>query len=429
MATGTLARLVPTTAHALGILRAVLYGFFLLSILLTDFDALARLPATVMRPTGAMQVFSWELYERLLTPRGMLTLKALLVLTLLASTAGYLARFSTKCAAALVLFYEGLLRSFGHFNHDEMLGVYGLVVLAFAPCGDAFAVDSWPDAGATRRSGPVKYGYPVLLLRVLVAWAYFSSALVKLRVAGLGYFDRDSLPALAVRHSLDNLHDTRFTLAFRLAEHRGPLTVAAVALVVAWELLFPLALFWRRARRPLLAFGVVFHVATLFLLNVFFPFHLLMYAVFVDWPALARRLAEKFSPLARVAAWWREFRGVPECFGGVRAGEDVPRRVLLWDGGCGFCARWVERLQNFARKPFEARPFQTLERELPAEVLRWSGEQMHWVDGDGRVSGGSRALSRVLAESGHGLLAALLESALLRPFAWLGYRLAARHRG
>ena len=53
---------------------------------------------------------------------------------------------------------------------------------------------------------------------------------------------------------------------------------------------------------------------------------------------------------------------------------------------------------------------------------------MHWVDGGGRVYGGSRALARVLAASGHGLLAALRESKPLRPFAWLGYRIAARNR-
>lgn len=427
MAPGTLARLVPTTAPALGILRAVVCGFFLVSILLTNFADLARLPATVMRPTGAMQFFPWQFYDRLITPTGMLTLKALLAVSLSMSAVGYLTPLSTKCSAALVLFNEGLLRSFGHFNHDEMLAVYALVVLAFTPCGDAFAVDSLPDAQATKRSGAVKYGYPILLMRVLVAWAYFSSALIKLRVAGLGYFSPDSLPALAVQHSLDNLHDTHFTYAFRLAEYRGPLTTAAVALVITWELLFPLALFLPRARRLILAFGVVFHVSTVFVMNVFFPFHLLMYAAFMDWPSVARRVSST-SPFGRVARWWRDFRGVPECFPLLRAGEGVPRATLLWDGDCGFCARWVERLRRFARRPFDAQPYQSLAGELPPELLRWSNKQMHWVDESGRVYGGSRALARVLAESGHGFLAALLQSAPLRPFAWLGYRIAARNR-
>ena len=56
---------------------------------------------------------------------------------------GFLTVVSTKTSLLLVLFYQGLLRSFGHFNHDEMLAVYCLAVLAFTPCGDAFSLDSW----------------------------------------------------------------------------------------------------------------------------------------------------------------------------------------------------------------------------------------------------------------------------------------------
>ena len=47
-------------------------------------------------------------------------------------------------------------------------------------------------------------------MQLLLAWAYFSSALIKLRVAGLKYLSPDNLPALAIFHSLDNLHDTSF---------------------------------------------------------------------------------------------------------------------------------------------------------------------------------------------------------------------------
>ena len=54
---------------------------------------------------------------------------------------------------------------------------------------------------------------------------------------------------------------------------------------------------------------------------------------------------------------------------------------------------------------------------------------MHWIDAEGTVTGGSRALVEVLDASGHGLLAAVLESPPVRPFVWLGYRLAARNRG
>jgi hypothetical protein len=280
---------VPTDAAALGMIRAVICGFVLTEILLTDFVDLGRLPATVMRPTGAMQVFSWRFYDALLTPGGMLTLKCLLAVSLVAATAGFLTGAATKSAALLFLFYEGLVRSFGYFNHDEMPVVYMLIVLAFTPCGDAFSVDSSFRRTRTR-VGDIVYGYPILLLRVLLAWSYFSSALIKLRVAGLGYFNADNLPSLAIMHSLDNLHDTHHRLAFWLPRARGVMTLVVV-IVVLWELAFPLAIFSKAARRVILSAGVLFHLGTLFFMNVFFPYHLAAYAVFIDWPRVVSRLA------------------------------------------------------------------------------------------------------------------------------------------
>jgi hypothetical protein len=120
---------------------------------------------------------------------------------------------------------------------------------------------------------------------VILAWSYFSSALVKLRVAGLRYFSPDNLPVLAIIHSLDNLHDTSFRLAFYLPQVRSFLPIVIV-LVLLWELVFPLAIFSRRVRWPILAFGIVFHVFTLPFMNLFFPVHLAMYLIFVDWDRL-----------------------------------------------------------------------------------------------------------------------------------------------
>ncbi len=282
--------------------RAGVHGFFLFAVLVTPFSAVGRLPVTTMRPAGAMQLLSWRFYDTLLTPGGMSLLKYMMLASLLMSTAGFLTGLTTKSSALLVLFYQGLLRSLNHFNHDEMLGVYVLVVLAFSPCGDAFSVDSKYKSGGARRPSWA-YGYSILLCRVLVAWAYFSSALIKLRVDGLGYLSRDTLPALAVSHSLDNLHQTQFRFAFRLHEWGAYLT-PLVALTLVWELLFPLAVFSKRARPFILGAGVVFHVSTLFTMNIFFPVHLAMYLVFVDWPSLSARVG-RTAFVKRLAGKWR----------------------------------------------------------------------------------------------------------------------------
>jgi len=281
VAQGIVNRVVPSSAFALGVVRCVVHGTFLVSVLFTSFSALGSLPATLLRPTGVLKFLPWSFYDQLQTPSAMVLFKTVMVVSLLLSTAGALTVVSTKTSLLLVLLYQGLLRSFGHFNHDEMLAVYCLAVLVFSPCGDAFSVDSW--ARKARKERPAfAYAYPVLLMQLLMAWSYFSSALIKLRVAGLKYLSPDNLPALAIFHSLDNLHDTHFRLAFWLPQVKTWLPFA-VALVLIWELAFPLAVFWRRVRWWILGVGIVFHVATLFLMNIFFPHQLAMYLIFVNW--------------------------------------------------------------------------------------------------------------------------------------------------
>jgi len=285
-----LRRVVPSSAFALGVIRAIVHGTFLISIIFTSFSALGALPPTLLRPTGVMKLLPWSFYDQLQTPSGILILKTVMLLSLILSTIGFGTAISTKTSLVLVMFYQGLLRSFGHFNHDEMIAVYFMVVLAFTPCGDAFSIDS-----SIRKVGRERpafaYAYPILLMQLLMGWTYFSSALIKLRVAGLKYLSADNLPALAIFHSLDNLHDTGFRLAFWLPQVKQYLPVA-VALVLIWELLFPLAIFWQRIRWWMLGFGVIFHLATLFTMNIFFPHQLAMYLIFINWEPRMLRISK-----------------------------------------------------------------------------------------------------------------------------------------
>lgn len=284
-------RVVPASAFALGVARVVVHATFLVSVLIASFSALGRLPITILRPTGAMKLLPWSFYEQLLTPNGMMILKAAMIVSLVAGMLGILTPISTKTSFLLVLFYQGLLRSFGHFNHDEMLGVYCLAVLAFTPCGDEFSLDQGL-AQRLRRNRKDRprfvYAYPILLMQLLMAWVYFSSALIKLRVAGLTYLSQDNLPALAIYHSLDNLHDTSFRVAFWLPQIKEYLPVV-VGLVLLWEFLFPLAVFLPRLRWLILLGGVAFHLSTLFLMNIFFPHQLALYLLFINWDRFLQR--------------------------------------------------------------------------------------------------------------------------------------------
>jgi hypothetical protein len=281
VAQGILNRVVPSNSIALGIVRSIVHGTFLVSTIATSFAALGSLPPTILRPTGVMKLLPWSFYDQLQNPSGMMILKAAMIVSLLFSTVGFLTVVSTKTSLLLVLFYQGVLRSLGHFNHDEMLAVYCLAVLAFTPCGDAVSIDS--RLSQTKKERPFfAYAYPILLMQLLMAWSYFSSALIKLRVAGLSYLSADNLPALAILHSLDNLHDTDFRLAFKLPAIKSYLPLA-VGFILVWELVFPLAIFWRRIRWWILGVGIAFHISTLLLMNIFFPHHLVLYLIFVNW--------------------------------------------------------------------------------------------------------------------------------------------------
>src|SRR6476620_691068 len=128
-----MSRFFSGSALSLGIVRPIVSGTFLIATLATSFTALGQLPITILRPTGVMKFVPWSFYERLLTPVGMSTLKTTLLLSLVFSTIGFFTSVSTKCSFLLVLFYQGLVRSFGHYNHDEMIAVYYMAILAFTP--------------------------------------------------------------------------------------------------------------------------------------------------------------------------------------------------------------------------------------------------------------------------------------------------------
>jgi hypothetical protein len=118
-----------------------------------------------------------------------------------------------------------------------------------------------------------------------MAWVYFSSVLIKLRTAGLSYLSADNFPSLAIYHSLDNLHDTSFRLAFWLPQVREYVPFA-VALVLLWEFIFPLAVFFPKVRWWIISAGIVFHLSTVFFMNIFFPHQLALYLLFVNWDKL-----------------------------------------------------------------------------------------------------------------------------------------------
>lgn len=276
-------------AKALALIRISANAVFLWQFWRTSFRALGELPVEIMHPPGLMEYISWKFYDRLMTPTHMQEFKWIIIVALLSSAVGFKTSWSTKVSVVLVILYEGILRSFGHVNHDEYVGMYVLLILAFVPCSDRYSLDAWLKAPSMFRSESITYWYPIHLMQAVMAWSYFSTGVLKLRNGGLAYFLPDQLPTLAIQHSLGNLHDTQYRIAFMLPSIRM-VTPILLVIVVLWEVTFPVGIVFKRSRWIYLGFGVVFHVSTVLLMNIGFWNHLAMYLIFVNWTKLRQSM-------------------------------------------------------------------------------------------------------------------------------------------
>jgi predicted DCC family thiol-disulfide oxidoreductase YuxK len=80
--------------------------------------------------------------------------------------------------------------------------------------------------------------------------------------------------------------------------------------------------------------------------------------------------------------------------------RDAPAKpLLLFDGNCHFCRRWIERWREMTGAAVEYAPFQEAAERFP-EIPRESFEEaVHFIATDGRVSRGAAAVFRSLGQS------------------------------
>ena len=193
----------------------------------------------------------------------------------------------TRASAALLTLATWFLvshdGSYGEIHHPEIVLSMFLLFLALSPSGRRFSIDArlrGRAKGTTDRAV-----WPLKLTQVLLAWTYFSNAAAKLLYSGIEWMNGHTL-----QHSMlySSLQWGR-PLGFRLAQHHDICVALSVA-TVAFELLFPLALFVPRSRPALLLAGAVFHVVLYFTMNIGFFQNVILYAVFADFREPATRL-------------------------------------------------------------------------------------------------------------------------------------------
>ncbi len=212
---------------------------------------------------------------------------SLMIIAMIAATAmtiGLATRVATGVTFAIVAYNLALSTTHLHNNRAYLVTV--LLILALAPCGTAFSVDSWLHRRRRAMTAATAPGWTLWLLRFTSAITYGASGLSKMldpdwfggrvtwgRVAVQEAMVRDSLLPSAIA---DMLLDRSFH------------TVAAKVIVLT-ELFIALGLWSKRTRTAAVIAAAGFHIAIEFSAEVQI-FSFLGLAMLVAWadPSLPR---------------------------------------------------------------------------------------------------------------------------------------------
>jgi hypothetical protein len=213
-------------------------------------------------------------------------LQALALGALVAVVLGLAPRVS--CLLAGLLLYhlaplETIIWTPSPYERGFEVTVLALLVLAFAPCADA-----WSLRRPSRPAAPSwEYHWPLVLTQIFVAQIYFFSGYSKLFRVGWSWLTAENLRSwLLVFNQQDQIAVFQ-SVGPWVAAH--PSLCLAVALsAVALDLGFILAVFSSRLRLVLVPLAALFHLGILVSMNIAF-LNAPQLLVFIDWDALARR--------------------------------------------------------------------------------------------------------------------------------------------
>jgi len=276
----------PATPENLGFCRLLFFAGVLV-FTRRDYSALAGVSAVFWKPIWWFRLLGFPQPSRELLE----TLQVIWRLALAASCVGVWTRAATAVSFFAGTYLLGLQYCFGGSNHAKIIVVWAMASLAMSRCGDAWSVDRWAKArrGWPEPAASGEYRWPIRLVWVAMACAFFAAGISKLRHAGLAWVTSDTLAIFLVRSNYPLIRDANppmFDWGLRLARHEW-LCRALAAGSLAIETLFPLALFSRRLRPILVAGALLMQLGITAVMGPNFDVFIWSYIFWVPWDRIA----------------------------------------------------------------------------------------------------------------------------------------------
>ena len=80
----------------------------------------------------------------------------------------------------------------------------------------------------------------------------------------------------------------------------------------------------------------------------------------------------------------------------LRVASPPPKPLMIWDGDCHFCRRWIERWREITGGKVEYQPYQTAAEKFPEVPRSQFQKAVHLIETDGRAFQGADAVYRSL---------------------------------
>jgi len=225
-------------------------------------------------------------------------------LSLITSSVGLVTPVSITTAAVLGTYLLGLPHNFGQTYHFDAVLVLAFWILAFSRAGDAWSADALirGTRGGERPKWNGEYRWPVQLVLVALSFVFFAAGFAKLTRTGLEWITSEHIALLLnrVQYHISDA-DPLVNWGVALAGVPGAASLLAFTTVFV-ETTYPIALFSRRLRLPIVLAGIGLIVGIRLLMGPTFEHFLLINAFWVPWSRALRWLRGRIPERRRAGS-------------------------------------------------------------------------------------------------------------------------------
>jgi glycosyltransferase involved in cell wall biosynthesis len=231
------------------------------------------------------------------------TLEIIWKLSLATSAIGLMTPVSIATAAVLGTYLLGLPHNFGQTYHFDAVLVLAFWILAFSRAGDAWSVDAVIRGarGGVRPKWSGEYRWPVQLVLVALSFVFFAAGFAKITRTGLEWITSDHLGLLLNRVQY-HISDADPLVDWGVAIANLPAAASLIAFTTIFvETTYPIALFSRRLRLPIVLAGIGLIVGIRSLMGPTFEHFLLINVFWVPWSRAIRWMRQRVPERRRPA--------------------------------------------------------------------------------------------------------------------------------